>query len=293
MAKASDWKIVATEGPTVDGRKITREWLTQIAESYAMTEYTALIWPEHKRFGGYGSNWGKVVEVKAEEVDGKMRLFAKLEPNQYLLEANKLEQKLFTSIEPNPDYKGQGKCYLMGIAVTDSPASSGTSILKFSRQEGETTELQCSQLEELNLDECYSRTDRFFAMCSAFFNSGDNEPESTPVPEPEEEDVTEEQLNAALKKQFGFMKSELKDELKQEFNLNAEQPPQEPEEKPEQFSVQQFSDELQKQIAPVMEKVNDLETQLAELKQEKPGQKPGEEGNGGDDENKFNAKDMY
>ncbi|AKU57579.1 Phage capsid scaffolding protein [Vibrio parahaemolyticus] len=133
MAKISDWKIVATEGPTVDGRKITREWLTQIAESYAMTEYTALIWPEHKRFGGYGSNWGKVVDVKAEEVDGKMRLFAKLEPNQYLLEANKLEQKLFTSIEPNPDYKGQGKCYLMGIAVTDSPASSGTSILKFSR----------------------------------------------------------------------------------------------------------------------------------------------------------------
>ena len=72
---------------------------------------TALIWPEHKRFAGYGSNWGKVLAVKAEEVDGKMRLFAKLEPNQYLLEANKLGQKLFTSIEPNPDYKGQGKCY--------------------------------------------------------------------------------------------------------------------------------------------------------------------------------------
>lgn len=293
MAKISDWKIVATEGPTVDGRKITREWLTQIAESYAMTEYTALIWPEHKRFGGYGSNWGKVVEVKAEEVDGKMRLFAKLEPNQYLLEANKLEQKLFTSIEPNPDYKGQGKCYLMGIAVTDSPASSGTSILKFSRQEGETTELQCSQLEELNLDECYSRTDRFFAMCSAFFNSGDDEPEPIPAPEPEEEDVTEAQLKAALQEQFGIMKSELKDELKKEFNLQAPEPPQEPEEKPEQFSVQQFSEELQKHIAPVMEKVNGLETQFAELKQEKPGQKPGEEGNGGDDENKFNAKDMY
>ncbi|EGQ7792761.1 phage capsid protein [Vibrio parahaemolyticus] len=293
MAKISDWKIVATEGPTVDGRKITREWLTQIAESYAMTEYTALIWPEHKRFGGYGSNWGKVVDVKAEEVDGKMRLFAKLEPNQYLLEANKLEQKLFTSIEPNPDYKGQGKCYLMGIAVTDSPASSGTSILKFSRQEGETTELQCSQLEELNLDECYSRTDRFFAMCSAFFNSGDDEPEPIPAPEPEEENVTEDQLKAALQEQFGIMKSELKDELKKEFNLQAPEPPQESEEKPEQFSVQQFSEELQKHIAPVMEKVNGLETQFAELKQEKPGQKPGEEGNGGDDENKFNAKDMY
>ncbi len=292
MAKTSDWKIVATEGPTVDGRKITREWLTQIAQTYAMSEYTAMIWPEHKRFAGYGSNWGKVTEVKVEEVDGKMRLFAKLEPNQYLLEANKFEQKLFTSIEPNPDYKGQGKCYLMGIAVTDSPASSGTSLLQFSRQQGETTNLQCSHLEELNLDECYSKTDRFFAMCNAFFNSGEEQPEPQPDPEPEEEEVTEEQFKAAMKEQFGIMKGELKDELKQEFNLQAEQPPEKPEGGPEQFSVQQLSDELRKQITPVMEKVNGLETQFAELKQEKPGQKPGEEGNGGDD-NKFSAKDIY
>ncbi|APE86637.1 Hypothetical protein FORC18_4024 [Vibrio parahaemolyticus] len=105
--------------------------------------------------------------------------------------------------------------------------------------------------------------------------------------------MTEDQLKAALQEQFGIMKSELKDELKKEFNLQAPEPPQESEEKPEQFSVQQFSEELQKHIAPVMEKVNGLETQFAELKQEKPGQKPGEEGNGGDDENKFNAKDMY
>lgn len=283
MAKTSDWKIVATEGPTVDGRKITREWLVDMAKHYSMTEYTAMVWPEHKRFSGYGNNWGKVTEVKAEEVDGKMRLFAKLEPNQYLFEANKLGQKLFTSIEPNPDYKGQGKCYLMGIAVTDSPASSGTSILQFSRQEGQTTELQCSQLEELNLDECYPKTERFFAMCNAFFNSGDEQPEPQPDPEPEEKEVTEEQLKAALKEQFGIMKSELKDELKQEFNLKPEVKPEAapvPEEGTQQFSMEQFTSELEKQINPVMEKVNGLETQFAELKKEVPGQKPGEEGNG-------------
>ena len=296
MAKISDWKIVATEGPTVDGRKITREWLTQIAENYALSEYTALIWPEHKRFAGYGSNWGRVLEVKAEEVDGKMRLFAKLEPNQYLLEANKLGQKLFTSIEPNPDYKGQGKCYLTGLAVTDSPASSGVSLLQFSRQDGKTTELSCSQLEAINLDECYSKTDRFFALCNAFFNSGDEQPEPQPDPEPEEEEVTEEQLNAALKEQFGIMKGELKDELKQEFNLQT-QTPNEPEAVPEgevqTFSLEQFSSVLEKQLAPVTEQVKSLETQFAELKQEVPGQKPGEEGHGGDDANQFNAKDMY
>ncbi|EDP59453.1 phage capsid scaffolding protein [Vibrio sp. AND4] len=74
MAKISDWKIVATEGPTVDGRKITREWLTQIAESYALSEFTALIWPEHKRFAVYGSNWRKVLEVKAEKWTRKSAL---------------------------------------------------------------------------------------------------------------------------------------------------------------------------------------------------------------------------
>ncbi|AUI87693.1 phage capsid protein [Vibrio azureus] len=285
MAKISDWKIVATEGPTVDGRKITREWLTQIAENYALSEFTALIWPEHRRFGGYGSNWGKVLEVKAEEVDGKMRLFAKLEPNQYLLEANKLGQKLFTSIEPNPDYKGQGKCYLMGLAVTDSPASSGVSLLQFSRQEGHTTQLSCSQLEAINLDECYSKTERFFALCNAFFNSGDEQPERAPDPEPEEEEVTEEQLKAALQEQFSIMKGELKDELKQEFNQQAptsSEPQGQPEDDVQTLSLEQFSSELEKQLAPVTEQVKNLETQFAELKQEKPDQKPSEEGNGGE-----------
>ena len=133
MPKISEWKIIATEGPTVDGRKITRDWIEQMAASYSMDEYTALIWPEHRRFYGYGENWGRVVEVKAEEQGGKLRLFAKLEPNDYLLEANRKKQKLFTSIEPNPDYKGEGRCYLMGLAATDSPASTGTSLLQFSR----------------------------------------------------------------------------------------------------------------------------------------------------------------
>lgn len=47
MPKISDWKIIATEGPTVDGRKITRDWIEQMAASYDPKEYTALIWPEH------------------------------------------------------------------------------------------------------------------------------------------------------------------------------------------------------------------------------------------------------
>ncbi|HAT8546211.1 phage capsid protein [Vibrio parahaemolyticus] len=279
MPKISDWKIIATEGPTVDGRKITREWLSQMAESYDPEEYTALIWPEHRRFYGFGENWGKVVELKVEEKDGKMRLFAKLEPNQYLLDANSKKQKLFTSIEPEPDYKGEGRCYLMGLAATDSPASTGTSLLQFSRKDGETTRLECSHLEEINLEECFTRSERFFSMCNQFFSSGEDKPE---IPsEPEDTDVTEEQLQAALKRQFsafkGELKTELKSELKQEFSQQTPETP-EPEQTPEGATVEQFSAAVNTAIAPLMEKVSGLETKFNALSKEVPGQEPKGEG---------------
>ncbi len=280
MPKISDWKIIATEGPTVDGRKITREWLTQMAESYSMEEYPALIWPEHRRFYGYGENWGKVVELKAEEKDGKMRLFAKLEPNDYMLEANRKKQKLFTSIEPNPDYKGEGRCYLMGLAATDSPASTGTSLLQFSRKQGETTELECSHLEEINFEECFTRSERFFSMCNQFFSSGEHKPENPS--EPEDTDVTEEQLQTALQKQFsafkGELKTELKDELKQEFSQQQPEPKQEPEVKPEGTTVEHFSATLEEKLSPILEKVSGLESKFNALSQEVPGQEPQGEG---------------
>ncbi len=81
------------------------------------------------------------------------------------------------------------------------------------------------------------------------------------------------------------MKGEVKDELKQEFNQQAQTPNDlqaKPEGEAKTFSLEQFSSELEKQLAPMTEQVQELETQFAELKQEVPGQKPGEEGNGGE-----------
>lgn len=287
MPKASDWKIIATEGPTVDGRKITREWIEQMAASYSTDEYTALIWPEHRRFYGYGENWGKVLELKAEEKDGKMRLFAKLEPNDYMLEANRKKQKLFTSIEPNPDYKGEGRCYLMGLAATDSPASTGTSLLQFSRKQGETTELECSALEEIDFSSCFTKKDRFFAAFNEFFSSGDEEPETPSTVE--DTDVTEEELQAALQKQFSVFKGELKQELTDELKQEFSQQNPEPEQETETTSVEQFSAALDKKLEPLFEKVSGLETKFNELSQEVPGQRPGDEGTS----EEFSAKGMF
>ncbi|NOI15789.1 GPO family capsid scaffolding protein [Vibrio hepatarius] len=276
MPKVSDWKIIATEGPTVDGRKITREWLTQMAESYSTDEYTALIWPEHRRFYGFGENWGKVVELKAEELDGKMRLFAKLEPNEYMLEANRAKQKLFTSIEPNPDYKGEGRCYLMGLAATDSPASTGTSLLQFSRKQGETTELECSALEEIDFSGCFTRKDRFFAAFNEFFSSGDEVPETPSTVE--DTDVTEEELKAALKEQFSNFSTSFKQELAEEFNLKK---PEQPEVtvQPEDTGItaEQFS-QLNEKLDGIITQQSELDKQFKALSEESPGQRPSAEG---------------
>ncbi len=124
----TDWKKIGQSGPTVDGREIEGQWLLDAAEEYDPAKYTAVIWIDHYRFYG---NFGKVVALKTEEKDGIVSLYAKLQPNEWLLSQNKDKQKLFTSMELTPDFAKSGKFYLTGLAVTDIPASLGTSELHF------------------------------------------------------------------------------------------------------------------------------------------------------------------
>ena len=133
---------VAVEGATVDGRVIERNWLTEMAASYNPATYAARVNMEHirgitadKPFKAYGD----VLSLKAEEIDleldGKtqkrMALFAEIAPTDELVAMNRDKQKLFTSIEVNPQFAGTQKAYLVGLAVTDSPASLGTEALTF------------------------------------------------------------------------------------------------------------------------------------------------------------------
>lgn len=128
----SDWKRVATSGKTIDGRTIDVQELRDMAETYDPATYTATIWYEHIRYMG---SLGTVAALKAEDVeDGKVALFAQLKPNDRLLQLNKEAQKLFTSVEIQPNFADSGKAYLGGLAVTDEPASLGTQELHFSRR---------------------------------------------------------------------------------------------------------------------------------------------------------------
>ncbi|MCD9491074.1 capsid protein [Photobacterium phosphoreum] len=120
------WIRVATEGDTIDGRAISGQDLQDMAESYNRQEYGARIWPEHIRWYACGD----VLAVKAEEVDGRMRLFAILAPNMAMIELNQQDQKVYTSIEIQDNFANSGKPYLVGIAITDSPASLGTDRIK-------------------------------------------------------------------------------------------------------------------------------------------------------------------
>lgn len=148
--KRSEFFRVAVEGATTDGRVIDRQQIVEIAETYNPEVYGARIWMEHIRSSLPDSPfraYGDVVAVKAEEVDiagkKKLALFAQVEPTDDLVEiVNSRKQKVFTSIEIAPEFADSGKAYLFGLAVTDSPASLGTSMLAFSAKHPEDSPLK-------------------------------------------------------------------------------------------------------------------------------------------------------
>ena len=135
MAKSKFFRV-ATEGATTDGRQVERLWIQQMAKNFNREKYGARVWLEHYRGtvpGGPFDALGDVLAVESRTVEnGKLALFAQIEPLPALVEMNKKGQKLYTSIEVHPQFSDTGEAYFTGLAVTDSPASLGTEILKFS-----------------------------------------------------------------------------------------------------------------------------------------------------------------
>jgi len=126
---------VATEGATTDGREIQRSWIEQMAKNFSREKYGARVWLEHYRGVLADSSFaalGDVLAIESRTVeDGKLALFAQIEALPALLAMNKAKQKIYTSIEVDPNFAKTGEAYLTGLAVTDTPASLGTEVLKF------------------------------------------------------------------------------------------------------------------------------------------------------------------
>lgn len=287
------WVIAAKEGATVDGRTITKQWIEDMAETYSIDEYTAVIWPEHFRssWGPFeGKNWGTVDAVKAAKKGGKLCLFVKLTANSYLLDANKDGQKLFMSIEPNLDFAGSGKCYLQGLAVTDSPASTGTTKLKFSIGENEVQH-DYSELEMLQHSDFIFTTPHitpnqeqaakslFTQLINLFSTSQAAEVESNIA---EENTMNKEQHDALMGK-FGEITTKI-DGIKtkfsdletkvEKFKVAAPAEEQAPaEEKAPGITADQFAT-LNENLGGLAEKFNSIEAKFNALSKETAGQEP-------------------
>lgn len=134
--------IVAVEGDTVDGRKIEASWLKDIAATYNRATYGARVNKEHivglsgaEPFKAYGD----VVSCSSEEITlqlggksvKKLALRAEIEASDDLVALTANGQKIYTSIEVAPNFANTGKAGLVGLAVTDTPASLGTDVLTF------------------------------------------------------------------------------------------------------------------------------------------------------------------
>lgn len=142
----SNWFRVAVEGATSDKRTIKRSWLEQAAKNFNTATYGARVWLEHYRGlmpDGPFKAYGDVTAVKVEEVEingqTKLALFAQIEPTADLIAMNKAKQKIYTSIEIDDSFADTGEAYIVGLAVTDSPASLGTDVLAFSAQKPEAS----------------------------------------------------------------------------------------------------------------------------------------------------------
>lgn len=137
--------IVAVAGDTVDGRVIEPQWLTDIAATYNRATYGARVNKEHivglsgtEPFKAYGD----VLSCSTEQVElqlggktvKKLALRAEIEATDDLVAMTAAGQKIYTSIEVAPNFANTGKAGLVGLAVTDTPASLGTDVLSFAIQ---------------------------------------------------------------------------------------------------------------------------------------------------------------
>lgn len=148
--------LLATAGSTVDGRTIDDKMLEEMASSYDPKTYGARLNIEHIR-GISGEKpfraYGDVLELSIGEtevnfngkVEKRKALFGTFDVTDDAKALNDAKQKVYPSIEIEPNFAGKGFAYLMGCALTDSPAAIGTERMKFNRALPGTIHLTADQ----------------------------------------------------------------------------------------------------------------------------------------------------
>lgn len=176
--------LLATSGATVDGRTIDAKMLEEMASSYDPKTYGARLNIEHIRgISGEGPfrAFGDVLECSTGEVEvdfnGKKEkrtgLFGVFDVTPDAKKLNEASQKVYPSIEIEPNFAGKGTAYLMGVALTDSPASVATERLQFNRQLPGALHLQGDEaaLLEFPADADPAAQDGFLSKLGTLFDS--------------------------------------------------------------------------------------------------------------------------
>ncbi|MFM0399036.1 GPO family capsid scaffolding protein [Paraburkholderia aspalathi] len=149
---------IAVEGATSDGRSIDRASLVQMAKNYNPDVYGARLNLEHYRgiipdspFRAYGDVIALETRDETGPLAGKLGLYAQIAPTTDLVALTKAKQKIYTSCEIDPSFADTNQAYLVGLAVTDSPASLGTQILSFAAQNPAASPFASRKLSPTNL----------------------------------------------------------------------------------------------------------------------------------------------
>lgn len=268
----TDFVCVATSGKTADGREISAEDLHAMAKNYDPSVYTANIWLEHYRFL---SNFGQVKELKATDEGGKTKLYARLAPNARLLELNREGVGLFTSIEITPNFADTNAAYLTGLAVTDSPASIGTTQLHFSKRikddviVGQPEKLEATLFAKEEQQEL-SALKRFFTR---FFNSNsenNNNNEEEPMDKQQFAQL-EQTITAAIAAGFSAMQAKANQTAEQEKTEPAKFTAETEKTEPQKFATEQQVAELSAKVEQLTEAFNQAKQQaVTEVPQGEP-----------------------
>ncbi|RLM23678.1 phage capsid protein [Brenneria alni] len=133
---------VMTSGTTIDGRSVSRDQIHAMAAAYNPAVYGARVNIEHYLSPFPDSTFcamGDVMALSAEDIaegplTGEAALFAEIEPTDRMKTMTDDGKKIYSSVEIHPKFSLTNGPYLVGLAMTDTPASLGTDKLKFAAE---------------------------------------------------------------------------------------------------------------------------------------------------------------